>query len=203
MKNVIWLFGSNSSGKTTQARLIHESLSGSTEKQIFAGFTDNLKWEYTLYNDTAHIGGMRENQCTGTDTLPLKAQVALTYDEIFKRQPDIDVIILDPIMSTGQHVELLRKHEINLLCIYLHFETAEDNFYRVIHRRYLKTGVVEDLSDKTKDNLSRKVNNFHRLYNRAKDLCDASIKINAEEELEDIHLKILGFLEKNMKFQHL
>lgn len=203
MKNVIWIYGSNASGKTTQAKLIHEFLSDSVDKTIFAGFEGGLKWEYTLYDNSVHIGGIRENQCTGTDTLPQKAQVILTYDEIMKRERNIDVIVLDPIMSTGQHVELLRKYKVNLLVVYLHFETAEDNFYRVIHRRYLKTGLIEDLADKTKENLARKQNNFYRLYERTKHLCDAHIKINAEEELEEIHFKILSFLNENMRFDNL
>jgi len=203
MKNVIWIYGSNASGKTTQARLIHESLSNSAEKTIFSGFEGGLKWEYTLYDNSVHIGGIKDNQCTGTDTLPQKSQVILTYDEIMKREASIDVIVLDPIMSTGKHIELLRKYSINLLVIYLHFETPEDNFYRVIHRRYIKSGIVEDLSDKTKENLAGKQRGFYSLYERTKHLCDAHIKINADEELEDIHLKILEFLSDNMRFDNL
>lgn len=195
MKTVIWFIGSNSSGKTTQCRMLHEHISG-FNKKIHKGVTENeVEWVYTTFGKTSHVGAVNDNQCTGTDTLPLKVNVEASYLKCLMDSKS-DYVLLDPIMSTFQYVEMLRQFPIKLYLVYLHFETAEENFDRVIKRREQKTQKFGEivLSDKTKENISRKQQNFYNLYNKAKHECDKHILVNANDKPRKIHKQIRKLL---------
>lgn len=107
---------------------------------------------------------------------------------------DVQYVILDPIMSTGKYIDFIRVAQVKLYCFFLDFKTPEDNFLRVMSRREAKTGKFEELSEKTKENLTTKVRNFRSLYNRVKDKCDVKYCFDALDEKEKIYGKILSML---------
>ena len=159
--------------------MLHKEL-GTKNKQIFIGQTkQGVEYSFTSFGVVKHVGKFGENQCTGTDTCGKKHNVEASYLTCLL-ESDVKYIILDPIMSTGQYPEMLKQFDfVELILIYLHFDTPEQNFDRVISRRKAKTGLDVELSEKTKENVASKQRGFLSLYKRAKDSCDRSIKIDA------------------------
>jgi adenylate kinase family enzyme len=185
MKIVIWIIGSNSSGKTTQSRLLHGSLGVSD--QIISNDGDAY---ISYYGETiSHVGKVGDNQCTGTDTLQTKAAIRASYLLALEHS---NVVILDGIMATGQWYEMIREADVKLLTVLLHFNSDQANFNRVIQRRRNKGRDVDDLDDKTKENLRNKIGTFKRLFDKVTDRSDRSIMIDADMDAEEIHGLILN-----------
>lgn len=94
-KNVIFIIGSNASGKTTVAKMLHDKL-GDSKKQIIKGEIDGVEYCYTSFGSVCHVGAVNDNQCTGTDTLSKKIQVETSYIMALNDEHS-QIIILDPI----------------------------------------------------------------------------------------------------------
>lgn len=191
---VVWLIGSNASGKSTQAKLLHKHFS-TKPKDIVSMEVDGISFSFTDFGKSAHVGEIGNNQCTGTDTLGKKQQVELSYFTCVNCLPEVEYVILDPIMSTGKYVDLIREYDVELYLVLLNFNTPEANCRRVQSRRFNKTGVMEELTENTKKNIENKRKNFLRLFNRVCDLCDGSMLINAELNEKTIHQHILKLIQ--------
>lgn len=197
-KNVIWFIGSNASGKTTQSKKFHEGVSDKSTKKIVnkKDQEGNRIFEYTIYDNSGHVGALRDNQCTGTDSLGTKDMVVQTYNKLCGIE-HISFILLDPIMSTGKYVEFLRKFDSNIMLIHLHFPSVEDNLKRIDIRRSNK-GVHKPMDPKTIENITRKNKTYLSLFNSMRDKVDCCLQINANESEEAIHIKVMEFVYENM-----
>jgi adenylate kinase family enzyme len=184
---VIWFLGSNGSGKTTQSRKIH-SYFGNEEKQIHK---DKNGYSYTITSgEIGHVGKFSNNQCCGTDTIQKKEDIQKCFEELLSK--NLTIITLDGIMATGTWPEFLMSDKTILLPILLNVSESL-NFDRVMQRRFNKKGVMEELDDKTKENLKRKIKSFQSIYSR----CPSKhkLKIECEGKNEDeIFVEILNFI---------
>lgn len=208
---LIWLMGSNATGKTTQAKLIHEALSDLKTKELITEKLDgDLVIKATMFDNSGHIGHLKDNQCTGTDTINSKEGVDASFCYLLSN--DVPYIIVDGIMCTGQWVHIFNQFpdKVQVLVVLFQFPTLEDNLRRIAERRAYKKiedggndgadihdfeNIVEwfyeELDEKTKKNVGSKFKNFKNMYERVKKDCDFSMEIDASLHIDDIHVEIL------------
>lgn len=189
MKNlVIWLIGSNSSGKTTQARLLHEQFQ-TCDKKIVNFNQSGVDTFYTDFGLIANLGKVSDNQCTGTDTLNKKVQVEYAFNRLI--EIDKPIIVVDGILATYQWQKFIfQPDNYHKLVFFLNFSSLENNIRRVRQRRYNKTGIDKDLDEKTCANLRGKIVGFTNLYNKLKKGADQAVEIDADLSIHKIHQRI-------------
>lgn len=192
MKKVIWIIGGNAAGKTTQARMFHDTF-GTEEKEIVNFNIDGIDSSLTYYGKTAHVGAIKDAQCSGTDTLGKKQQIELAFDQCIDIE-GVDYVVLEPIMGSGSYIQMFRKFDVKIYIILLYYSTLEQNLERLQQRRSAKGRPLEEFRERTKHNVESKRKNFISLFNRVKDQCDASLKISATLSAEEIHHKIANFV---------
>jgi len=195
MKNnrvTVWLIGSNASGKTTQARLLHQ-LQINTKPIYRESYMGNLKENperlcYTEFEEklVCNIGWVKNNQCTGTDSLHTRLQVEHSYKKAIQSWNKI--IIVDGIMATGQWLNFLRNEDTKLLVVLLHFVELEDNILRIQQRRQAKHGgELPSLDDRTIKNITGKIKGFKSMFDKASEVADKSLLLNAVQPENIIH----------------
>lgn len=203
MKKVIMIIGSNSSGKTSQAKLIHKNYNGTgSAKEIRQIDFINEDGEQdktfvTLYDKSAHVGKMEDDtQCTGTDSLNSRARVEMAYLYLML-STKIEVIVLDAILSTGTWSEMIHQvqtqQNIHTVLILLNYSSPEANYARLRQRRSNKTGQPVDsiiLSDKTQENVFSKLKGFKNMFEKIKYDFNVYSEIDADLPAETIHLMI-------------
>ncbi len=193
-KLIVWLIGSNSSGKTTQSRMLHDFFgNGKMEvnKRISPmGF--NLKYT-TFGSNIANLGVIQDTDCCGADTISLKEDMVMSYQYACEAS---EIVVVDAIMATGSYIEFLRHSipdPVKILLVHLDI-SEEANFQRVRSRRATKRGKdldEEQLSLKTRQNLAGKIKGFKSLFQRMQPLVDKAIIVNAELPREKIQEFIL------------
>ena len=210
MKNLaIIVIGTNSSGKTTLVRGINKYFSeniGSEEtkvvewKEIDPEKNIEKKCAYTILSKVSgNIGVLRDNTPTGgADTVSSRFQSRRSIEELIKVKP---IVTLDPIMATRPYMYMLRDMVETLYIIFLDID-EENNIERLKFRRSQKLGVDPDeiaITQKTKDNIASKRNNFRNLFNYTKDEANKSLKINTSGmSREKVLKKALKFIEKSI-----
>lgn len=197
-KLTIWLLGSNATGKSTQAALIHllmrKLIKAEDYQSKFCEFQeDGIKYSYTKVSPiSANLGifnhpltskeGEKTNACCGTDRLSTKEQIYRAYLAALN-DPDIKIITVDAIMATGQFINFLNNSESRLLTVLLDC-TENTNFKRLAARRGAKLGIDPsevELSERTRENLSTKLRNFRSTFSRTKDQADNSLSISTDD----------------------
>jgi len=200
-KLCIWIIGSNSVGKTTQARLLHEyfaELYGvQPNPQLIKIQDKGLEVKLTTFSPfSVNLGDLTTSQCGGTDTLGTKNQIISAYNLALQISP---VVIVEGIMATGQWIDFLKQDKVHVILIYLRM-SDDLNFERLRNRRAIKKGIsVEEviLTEKTKDNVIGKLRGFESLYERMKNQCDYFMKVNVDQRLVfDVFDRIKIKLEK-------
>ena len=196
-KLTIWFLGSNATGKTTQCAKIHLMFREMCDTPDFVSevrefIVDDIKYSYTKVSPiSANLGvfnhpltsasGIKTNDCCGTDKLSTKAQIVAAYVDAIS-DPDIKVVTVDAIMATGQFIEFLRNDESKLLTVLL--DCSENtNFKRLAERRGKKAGINPSeviLAEKTQENLSTKLKNFRRTFEKAAVVSDHSLAISTD-----------------------
>ena len=211
-KTIIWLIGSNASGKTTQSKLLHQHFkTKDIEHHKWIEDGDNVK--FTTFGRIGHVGLVGDNQCTGTDTLNSKKSIDMSLAYCLY---NCDIVILDGIMATGQWSEIINQYDIaKTIVILLQFDKLEDNLRRVAERRvykkideggndgadiadfeFLVDYELDDFKEKTIKNISSKFKGFKSMYERVKNDCNYSVEISANLTQDEIHVKILQELNK-------
>ncbi len=204
---VLWIIGGNASGKTTQSKLLHQKLSGDKYKHIvqfeFINSKNNVdKTSYTLYQNSAHVGAMRDNQCTGTDSLSTKDQIEMSYLTLMDNFK-MNYVLIDGIMSTQSWVEMiLQAQPDETYLVLLTFDKIEDNLKRVQERRFIKNQTfingmkyLEPLKDKTISNVTGKWRGFYSLFMRVHKQFTAYKIIDATLSREKINNEILKLIQ--------
>lgn len=189
---VVWLIGSNASGKTTQAKMLHNSL-GNKPKQILRG----EDYKITTFGNIINLGEVNDNQCTGADTLKGKVEFIKSFEVAMKLRPVI--IIVDAIMATGQFIEFLNKPNVILFPILLDYITVNSNIDRIKQRRAKKKSVDPDsiqIDEKTYKNIEGKIRGFRSLFEKAKVVSKHHLKCIATNPATSIHDEILSSIEE-------
>jgi adenylate kinase family enzyme len=204
---LIWIMGSNASGKTTQSKLLHNLLSEIDSKKFYEEKEKSIKT--TLFNNTSHIGLLKDNQCTGTDTISNKQGIENSFNYLVKNYGD-KIIIVDGILCTGQWINIFKSFpNTKIAVILLDFPDLMENLQRVLRRRANKVllkesgkseeeifdELISSLDERTVKNMSSKIKNFRSLYDRVKNECDLHFSIDASLTENKIHVKILQELK--------
>lgn len=197
-KKVIWIIGSNCSGKTTQSKLIHKNLNKSKYKQIInVLFTNSLNEDdntfITLYDTTCHVGKVEDNQCTGTDSLSTKDKIEMSYLDLILNH-DKNIVLIDGVLATSLWSGIINQvkpmFNIETSVYLLDYKTNEANYARLRQRRANKTGKpVESivLEEKTLLNVAGKIKGFRSMFEKVKDDFNVSCIIDAELPIAEIH----------------
>ena len=184
----LWIIGSNGSGKTTQAKLLHQIEPNSSpiyKTSSLAGSTICYT-EFGPSHLVCNVGWVKDNQCTGVDSLSTREQIEKSYQKALFSQNKI--IIVDGIMATGTWLNFLRNDKTKLIVILLHFESTIQNAKRIQQRRANKeNGVVRPIEEKTFKNLEGKIKGFKSMFDKAKQVADESLQINANLPEQEIH----------------
>lgn len=193
MKNVIWIIGSNATGKTTQSVALHKYLNPEIENlrenshlyiRSFNNCTRQISTSLTVYPNSTHIGKIQPNNCCGTDTLPKKAMIEFGYKVAtnLKRKN----IIIDGIMATGTWIDFIKGRKdmkINLYLFLLDFESIESNVSRLKERR--GKGMI--VTEETKGKLQSRLTYFRSLYKRMRPFASGGAIIEADLKEKTIH----------------
>jgi adenylate kinase family enzyme len=213
MKKIIWFLGSNATGKTTQAKLLHESFksAGKIQYQFQEG---QEKIKYTTFGKSiGHVGLVGDNQCTGTDTINSKAAMEISLIYCLN---ECDIVIVDGIMATATWVDIFTQFPktVQVFVVLLQFSTLEENLQRIILRRFdkvlsqhppdsidqelmdeLEGALIDEFNEKTLLNVNSKYKGFKTMFDKVKDRCSDSIEIDASQDANQIHKEILNFLK--------
>lgn len=221
-KTVIWFLGSNATGKTTQAKMLHKTLNNGDEGKIFVDMDceDGCVIKATQYNRSAHVGFLKDNQCTGTDTINSKESIDATFCYLLSID-SIDFIVIDGIMATATWYDIFTQYPelVELHVILLQFDDVIKNLRRVVERRVCKKidaggndgadiAAFDDtveyelsiLPDKTIKNVSGKFTGFKSMFDKITQKCHSHIQINASRPVEQIHSLIMNFLQDDLPF---
>lgn len=195
MNICVWIIGSNASGKTTQAKLLHSQI-GNGEACFFKGNNPmGVEYKFTTFGDNiANLGQVGNNQCTGADTINKKESFISSYNEALKHSK---IVVVDAIMATGTWVEFLKKDDVKLFVVLLNYSSLENNLLRLKERRANKKDISPadvTFNAKTLSNVASKIKTFKSLYERVKDKADLALEVPAELEIEEINKKILNSL---------
>lgn len=201
-KVLIWMLGSNASGKTSLARRLHETFGNDDPETTINKLDDGKPYSYTTFGKgCANIGKVTENLCSGTDTIPSKKGVEQAYKELLNL--NIEVIIADAVMSTAQWMHFFSEPKDVLVYVVLfEFKDIEANVMKVAHRNVLRQKLkqgsnelptsdeifeaVVNLRPKTIDNLIRKKPLFRNMYETVKQKADAFDEFDADSDMDDI-----------------
>jgi adenylate kinase family enzyme len=212
---LIWFLGSNASGKTTQSKLLHEALSDPTSKKLITENFGEVELKATIFDNSCHVGHLKDNQCTGTDTINTKSGIDLSFCYLLSQNPKY--IIVDGIMCTSTWLDIFTQFpdSVDIIVILLQFPTVEDNLKRVVERRvckmiekggndgadiadfdYTVEYEFDNLEQKTIKNVSGKFKGFKSMFEKVKTSCKYSVEIDASLHQDEIHVKILQELDK-------
>lgn len=209
MKNiVIWFIGSNASGKTTQAALLHKFLSDYDFPAKFCrGETNGTKWCYTqLSPSSSNLGKFSHpylqdlfpepitvNDCCGTDNLAGKDSVIASFEEACK---STTIVVVEGIMATAQWINFLKREDNIVLLVHLKMD-LEYNLQQLTVRKQSKNPEFDGIyTDKTRKNINGKINGFKSLYSKMQNQVDSAIEIDARLSKTVIHVEIIEFLSK-------
>ena len=206
----IWIVGSNSSGKTTLARNIHNLFSEFYKEKIeYVSFKEidsekniEKKCGYTKMNNfSSNLGKLDSAACGGTDTLNSKFQVRRSFEEASKVTP---VVVIEGILATGQWIDFL-KRENNIIMMILLDIDEDTNMERLKKRRAEKLGCSASdikITHNTMKNVESKRNTHRSLFYRMEDFTDIRLNIPTQnytqkQVFDKVKKKILEFLENN------
>jgi uridine kinase len=195
---VIWIIGSNGTGKTTQAKLLGNFFQ-IKDLIITKGNDNGIGWAYSSYgNNIANLGRVQDTPCCGTDTLPTKEQIRLSYLKAIEVH---NIVIIDGIMATGAWLEFIREKNVNIMLVLLE-TNIEDNVKRIRLRRTIKNQDKDiNISKSTVNNLKGKIKSFQSLFKNISDKVESSIIIQSNLSPQLINNKIIlefkKLLDKN------
>lgn len=201
---VIWFIGTNSSGKTTQAKLYHNFLNSVYVgfKNLYPKVYEKDDWCFTQMSKvSSNLGRLDSNACSGTDTLNTKERVMKSFKEACARTP---IVVVEGIMATGTWIDFMkppkRNNQVLLVHLDLDLETA---ILRLRERRSVKRKVRPEeveIVAKTKDNMENKIKNFKSLKARMADKVDAHITIDQTKTISQTHNLVKDFIYNNIIF---
>lgn len=199
-KAIIWIVGSNATGKTTLSKNLHSLLSGTNVSTPYTTKDAQKKViaSTSIYGLTAHVGIIKNDvQCTGTDGLKNKEQIEMSLNLALKYGGG--VAIVDGIMSTGTWADMFLKATDNIFMIELAFQDSNLHLERLAIRRLNKQGIeitesnIEDclseFKEKTIDNILRKRINFYNQTQNVKSKIKTLVHIEASLIEEEIALQ--------------
>lgn len=197
-KIIIWIIGSNSTGKTTQAALLHKSLGSKNPKIVKKDGA-----VITLFDNSINIGSFKHpitggfekvTQCCGTDTVNKKELIKQSVDLAFEHEQPI--LILEGVMATGTWPEFLQRSDSKLAVLHMK-TTLKSNLRKLRKRRAEKKGLKPRevvFSDKTIKNIEGKVKGFENMYWKVLPLCDYGMQIDSNQPKNKIHDSIIYWM---------
>lgn len=205
MKNVIWMIGSNGSGKTTQMRNLVRALNSDKGKK-FSIKQKEFDYCYTVFEDMCVLGKIGENQCTGLDNVFSQLKVEGVFRSLDKSmKEDKSIVLIESIMATFNWYKSIMQvfekteEEARLIVFHLDF-SIHHNLTRIQKRRAKKNG-REDwynivLEDTTYKNIASKNGNFRALANKIKAENEQVFTLKAEESEKSITSSILRIISE-------
>lgn len=206
-KIVFWMLGGCSVGKTTQHRMLIESLQDEKEGKLIQGVENDLNYIYTRFSNVATLGKLGLNQCTGIDAVYSKLKgdgVALSLKKALEDKK-VDFVIVECLFSSMKWLsrweDIGIRNKMKLLVVHLSIPLW-DNFMRLNQRRAKKEGTKEWWNLRIEDNTFLRVGsknkenrvNYSKLLNKA----DKIIEVDAVQNAVEIHGKILKFIMENI-----
>lgn len=208
-KTVVWLLGSNGSGKSTQCKKLVDSFYAlNIDDEI--RLVQKEKQIYTVYGNSGIcvLGKPNKKGVPGLDSCYSSIGsdgISITLGEALKEK-SVSIIVVDCILGTytwyNKWVEAGLRDQFNLLTVHLDLSLWQ-NFIRIAKRRTLageanhwteielEDRVFEHVGSKNKET---KVIFDKMMGNHPKNqtlLTDLGLRINALESEDKIHMKIL------------
>lgn len=213
MKDLIWIQGGYGSGKTTQMKMLIESLSNSKPIQI-EDLKGDCPYLYTLYKDygVCVIGKVKENQCTGLDSVYGKLKIEGINLSIQKAIEDdrVNLIIIECVFATYSWFDSwVNSGFLDKLRFYtVHLEMPLWHVYkRIAERRIAKSGQnifwhELELPDSVYKNAGNKNSETRVVFDKVTGLnpknngvfITRNLRIDALLDKETIHSKIIDLL---------
>jgi len=183
----IWIIGTNSSGKTSLARFLHEELQDAAGYRKWGG--EFIRWPheasgkycgYTRFSAfSANLGKLDGAACGGTDTLNSKAQIIESLEVANEKVP---IVILEGIMATATWIDFLKTDRRKVFLVHLDIN-EEANLSRLRARRGVKAGIAPhlvEITQETQEKLASKRKTFRNLYGKMEGLVDYAIQLSTE-----------------------
>lgn len=203
---VVWFIGSNATGKTTQAAMLHNWMRrGEMHELVITRFGDNNKNCFTTLSEfTVNLGkfvhplilpkdsGHKPLECCGTDTLSTKKQIMESFHEACNHSP---IVVVEGVMATGQWIKFLKNDETEVALIHIDLD-LQTNLERLIERRRKKQDLPVDyqLKEKTIKNIGGKVRGFTSMFDKLAPQVDYSLRIDGTNTIVNIHDSITDFI---------
>ena len=209
---IIWLIGSNASGKTTQAALIHKHFRKLFKDDYLPRFKmvmmdDEMKTFWTdTSSATANVGifkhpiiydGQKPTECSGTDTLSKKVQIQKAFEVACDERP---IVIVEGVMATGTWIDFIKQPNNKVILLLMDISVKED-LIRIQKRRAKRKGVDWQeikITDKTEKNITGKVSGFKRMFEKLKPRVDESYIIDGEQSIKKIQKQIRKIIKNNL-----
>lgn len=221
-KIVIWLLGSNGSGKTTQCKNILDYFNGLPKNkptpELKTKYVDSvMKSCYTVYRGSgvAVLGVLGKNQCTGLDSVYSKIGADGVVESLKNALNDkeVQIILVECVFGTFSWYENWVKAKLRdkFKLIFIHLEMSLwENYRRIQWRRAKKLGVTNWKDIELEDTVYKNVGNKNRetrvIYQKLAGqhekskvkLADIAVQFKAMAEEESLSFSIITFIENNI-----
>lgn len=219
MKNnlIIWFIGSNATGKTTQAALLHlyfRRLFDEEKKNHLNRYVqkvvDGIPVKYTLLSTvSANIGHFNhpitselEDKTTmtcGTDTINKKEQIKKSVELALREVP---IVVVEGVMATATWIDFLAGKDKELILIHMSLD-LETNLKRLLQRRSNKKQIdfkdsLEALTEKTLKNIEGKVRGFKGMFEKLKKEADVAFSVDASKSAQWVHFNIVKKIKQSL-----
>lgn len=180
-KHIVWILGTNASGKTSLSRNVHKINNTDTSKYRKILTPGRIgRCGITLFENTAHIGFLEAHAATnGSDMISKKADMRRTIEFALSLN-QVKVVVLDALMSTSTWREFLRRDDIILTVVHVFCEEKE-NVERLRRRRIEKYPDDPDkqiVTDVTAGKVWSKRKYFFNLFDWTMEYSDVGCEID-------------------------
>lgn len=201
LRIAVWFIGSFSSGKTTQCKIFCNKFSEKpifVDKLVLKKGKKNVKIKATFFNEVSNIGLLKDNSCSGADTITDKVSRSLSIRYCSRKS---NIVLVDGAMATNTWWQMFLKNFDIILLVYLYHKKIKYNIQFLNNRRGLS--LEEPIKEKTMKNLMSHRARMKSMYRRSPEFLrvnDGRMKLLATLSKEEINEKIMKkvyFLIKN------
>lgn len=189
---LLWIIGSYGSGKTTQMKNLIDVFK-SKEPKKNEGVSNGWNFMYTTYGaNFSVIGQVKQNQCTGLDSVYSKLKKEGISQSILKSvEGGAQLVLLECVFASGAWYEQFIKdgllERMNLIMVHLDLDLF-DNFKRIAQRKAKKAGIDNWWEIHHPDSLYKNAGNKNKetkiIYDKCMGLHKSSFSIKPESTLK-------------------